>query len=139
MIEHISSVLCNRAIIDEHTNTVSIQNVIEQIIFEEEPEPNSGLRIDCDLISLWGRLNLKKSVTGYSKIEYKSPSDEILLSHEFDIDLKEFERRRNVLKFQGLPIKGIGKYYFCIYWRRYKKDDWILSAKIPLVLKVKSN
>jgi len=133
MIEHIWSVLCSRSVIDSETNNVSIQDVIEQITINAEPTENGFLPFPLELITLWGRENLKKPANGTERVSFVTPSGKSTQISEAKIDLSKVERHRQRVRLQGLPISESGKYYFRVELLE-DSDQYHDVAAIPLII-----
>ena len=131
MIEHIWSVLCSRSVVDSETNNVSIQNVIEQIIIQAEPQENGFLPIELELITLWGKDEPKEVAEGEERVTFITPSGKSEIISETKIDLTKVERRRQRIKLPGLPLSEAGKYYFKVEVKN-KNKEWEKVSAIPL-------
>jgi len=132
MIEHIWTLICSSAIIDQETNNVSIFNILEQVEIPEESIVNQAMGIGVELLSLWVRSDLSKPARGKSRADLVAPNGEVLHLAESLIDLSKFERLRSRALFQGLPYKGEGVYRFLIHYQGEDEEDWKLVASIPL-------
>ncbi|MBM3151373.1 MAG: hypothetical protein FJZ96_04085 [Chloroflexi bacterium] len=133
MIEHIWSVLCSQSVIDSETNTVSIQNVIEQILINSDPKPDGFLPIPLELITLWGRKESDRTEKGIERVSFVSPSKNTNVVAEATIDLSAAERYRHRVRFPGLPLHEAGRYYFIV---EIKEDGgvWREAAAVPLTV-----
>ena len=136
MIDHIWTVLCSRAVIDTETNNVSLQNVIERIDIEAEPKKTNGiLAMQLELMSFWGRSEADVPSFGYGRIDLVYPTGAITKSHDYKIDLSEFERTRYRLRIRGLHLKNIsGRYVFRVNLRNDGENEWHQVAAVPLTI-----
>jgi hypothetical protein len=132
MIEHVWTVICSSAIIDQETNNVSIFNILEQVEIPQESIVNQAMGIGVELLSLWVRADLSKPATGKSRADLVTPSGELINLAESVIDLSKFERLRSRALFQGLPYKGEGVYRFLVGYKGEDEQDWNPVASIPL-------
>ncbi len=133
MIEHVWTVLCSRSVIDIETNNVSIQDVIEQISINAEPKSDGFLPFPLELITLWERKESDKPVEGTERVTFVTPSGISKVVFDAKIDLSAVERRRNKVKFPGLPLSETGRYYFKIEIRE-NDNEWHEVASIPLTV-----
>jgi hypothetical protein len=137
MIEHIWSVLCSRSVIDSETNNVSIQNVVEQIVIQAEPQENGFLPIELELITLWGKDEPKEVVEGAGRVTFITPSGKSDVISDEKIDLTKAERHRQRIKLPGLPVSEAGKYYFKVEVKN-KDGEWKQVSAIPLKIEFQS-
>ena len=136
MVEHIWSVFCRRAVVDEQTNNVSLFEIIEQISGEIPasltPDQRPAVAIDAQLISFWIRDTEEVPEKGKARISYIGPSGDALIPpREYDIDLTAKSRVRSIGTISGLPTPESGYYRIKV---ELSKDDteWTEVASIPL-------
>jgi hypothetical protein len=133
MIEHVWTIICSNAIIDQDTNNISIFNILEQIaIPEEAANTNQAIGLNIELLSLWVRADLSKPATGMSRVSLLAPHGEQMQSDESELDLSQFERLRARSLYQGLPFLGEGAYRFVVEYKSDGGTDWQKVASIPL-------
>lgn len=134
MIDHIWTVICSRAVIDERSRNVSIQSVLEQIKVGVPHEPNFVLGIKLDVVSFWIRTDPNIPARGNTRLSLLAPSGENLGTFEAALDLSEYERGRKILHFDQLPIQSPGRHYFQIELRHEEETEWNTVAAIPLTV-----
>ena len=134
MIDHIWTVICSQAIIDQRSRNVSIHNVVEQLNINSMPEPDFVLNIRLEAVSFWVRTAPDISVRGHSRLSFLTPSSDSVGSFESEIDLSEFERGRTIIHFDQLPIQSPGRHYFQIELRSEGETEWNRVAAIPLMI-----
>lgn len=132
MIDHVWTVVCSRAVTDIFSNNVSIQNVIEQINLTEEPQPDTVVNIEIEVVTLWVRQDADTPIRGRARITFVSPSRETYEIAQTEIDLSEHERLRSRRRVQGLPIRELGRHAFTVDLRLEGKDEWQQVASVPL-------
>lgn len=132
MIEHIWSLICSAAVIDQDTNNVSVFNILEQVTVPSASIVDNTIQINIELITLWVRKDLTSPTKGYSQVSILAPNSDVIVSFESDVDLTEFERLRNRGLIQGLSYKGEGIYNFQVHYKNNKKEQWKLVATLPL-------
>ena len=74
MIDHVWTVLCSQAIIDGESNTMSIQNVLEQITIHDEAGEPVSVPVRYDVVSLWVRTDPETPAQGQMRIKFRAPS-----------------------------------------------------------------
>jgi hypothetical protein len=132
MIDHVWTVLCSRAVIDKNSNNVSIQNVIEQITIQGEPQPEQGIDIAFEVVSLWSRSDSDVPSHGQARLTFLSPSGRRTGLVEFELDLSEYERLRTRRVFQGLPVTEPGRHTWLMELRNEGEEGWQEVASVPL-------
>lgn len=134
MIDHIWTVICSRAVIDQRSRNVSIQSVVEQLNINAVPEPDFVLNIKLEAVSFWVRTDPDISSRGQTRLSFLTPSGDSLGSFESEIDLSEHERGRTIIHFDQLPIQTPGRHYFRIELRSEGESEWNNVAAIPLMV-----
>lgn len=141
MPEHLWSILCYKACVDEATNSVSILDVYEKIIIQNVSDPASLEKtrrdgkeaffpIRMDLMSHWVRSDFEKPESGKLRLVLQPPTGKRLtLVDELLIDLDEHPRFRSRIQMPAMPYRGPGIYYFLVSLRQAK--GWKRVAKIP--------
>ena len=132
MIDHIWTVVCSRAVIDRDSNSVSLENVIEQLNIRDKPRPEGQLPISLQIATLWARSDLNVSARGTGRMTLMAPSGQAFGPFEFDVDLSEARRHRTRGTFHELPLPEPGRYVFRIELRENSEEEWHQVAAIPL-------
>jgi hypothetical protein len=133
MIDHVWTVVCSRAVIDETSKNISIQNVIERFTVEGDPKPDSFIAIPFDVITLWARSDFASPARGRGRTVLLSPAGIQLGSHEFDLDMSgNYRRYRARLHFNGLPANQAGRYVFRVDLLKEGENEWRTVATIPV-------
>ncbi|HMD89375.1 MAG TPA: hypothetical protein VKF38_09455 [Anaerolineaceae bacterium] len=136
MIEHVWTVICSNAIIDQDTNNISIFNILEQVSIPAEAANSQAIAINVELLTLWIRSDLSKPASGMSRVNLIAPQGEVIQSDDSQLDLSQFERLRSRSLYQGLPYKGEGVYQFVVEYRPAEDANWQKVASIPLKVKL---
>ncbi len=131
MIDHVWTVLCSRSVIDVDSNSVSIQDVIEQITVNAEPVSGGFLPIPLEIITLWARKEDEEPAKGIERLTFVQPSKKESVISEGEVDLSRAERHRHRIRLPGLPLSETGRHLFRV---EIKEDDdqWHKVAAIPL-------
>jgi hypothetical protein len=137
MIDHVWSVLCETALIDQDSKLISLINILEQITIPEEPGPDKALPIVVNLVSTWVRSDLSVPGKGQSRINFVSPSGNTLQSLLNDVDLTNYERLRAKGQFRGLKLPEEGQYHFNVEFREDDQHDWSKVASVPFKVNFK--
>ena len=139
MINHVWTVVCSKSVVDKETNNVSLLEVIEQLTFEgpEEPKQVTNLPFLGEIVSLWSRAQKDENPLGTGKIVIEDNAGAGIGEVEFQIDLREFQRARTILKFNAMPFKASGTQVFHIQYKFGGADEWKTAAKVPVEMTFK--
>ena len=133
MIDHWWTILCSRAVVDQRSNNVSLQNILEQITIRGELPTDAAIPaipMMCELVTLWARQPADTPTQGRARITYLAPSGEELHAAEVPIDLSETQRYRTQLTMQGLRIAGPGVHTFRVELQ--DNGNWREVSAVPL-------
>lgn len=130
MIDLYFSLLCKRIVIDKETNSIDIQNVIEQLTIFGDPPPNGVLPIDLCFFALWSRSDVEVPASGEMRLSLILPGEDAKEIITVPVDLEKHQRRRNIIKFQKLTVTKSGRYIFLLELKT--NDDWKEVSKTPL-------
>lgn len=134
MIRHAWSVVCEKVIIDQTTNNVSL-DVLEQMNLEGVVSLPLGqgflVPTRVEVVSLWYRDPSGGPDNGRARVRLIAPGDEKELGLiEYALDLSVHERARTRGSLPAFPLVGSGTYYFLT---EQKVDEkWNEVARIPL-------
>ncbi len=141
-MQHLWSILCQQAIVNQETQTVSLIEIVERIQFgrlpavEIELSSIDALPVAVTLVTLWQRSDPEQTETGRGRVQIKSPSGKIIGNPqplEYDINLADAARFRAIARFMNLPFAGSGTYQ--IATQLMENDDWhdIASVSVEIV------
>lgn len=132
MIEHAWALLCTKCVIDPDTNNATLTEVLETLTIAGEVQFPTVAPLQMDLVSVWYRSTPEVGSRGSGRVSLLKPDGELAIPPmEFAIDLTNFFRARNIARIAGLPIAGIGIYFFKLELRT-DAGLWRQVAKIPL-------
>jgi hypothetical protein len=134
MIDHVWTVVCSRAVIDDESKNVSIQNVVEQITVNGKPGDRTGVPISLNVVSLWVRSDPDVPARGFGRLTFIYPSGAEEDPIEIKVDLTQHERFRSRIKLQGLPAREAGRHYFSMRFREASDVKWREVASVPVRL-----
>jgi len=134
MINHVWSVVCESASIDNKSNRVSLFNTIETLITDVSPSEEKPFLFSCELISLWYFDGEGETRNGTMRLLFESPNGKQLgdLTVPIDFSTSDFHRTRLFMK--SIPILQPGMSFFLIDYKLGDSDDWKFGAKIPVKL-----
>ncbi len=140
MAKHVWSIISNKAVVDNHTNNLSLFDVLERITISG-PGPakyKKGSTIIIPFIfsitTLWTRSVFNKPEIVNTRATLFAPDKKSLYRIETEIDLLKYQNRRNILNFRQFHLKGPGVYNFKIDLERKKNSGnaWQNVANLPI-------
>lgn len=135
MLDHVWSVFCARSSVDRESNTASLFEAIEEVVWTIEHDVGTGvvMPLSGELVSLWIRRDQARPARGTSRIIWEAPEQApCQLGDDTVLDLARYERLRIVNRIAGLPVFGSGRYYLVHQYRDDKDADWMTVARVPL-------
>jgi hypothetical protein len=132
VIDHVWTVVCLNSVIDQESNNISLLNVIEQLTIHGEPSPDRALPSSLEVVTLVSRHSLADTATGNARIEFVSPSGEVLLHSDHAVDLEEYIRFRWRWRIQGLPVRRSGRHLFRVFLQQADGSEWEQVSEVPL-------
>ena len=143
MIEHIWSVVCERAIVNRDTNNVSMVEIVEEIGIPHELnelmlEGKVGaIAVNLTIVSLWVRRDVPER--GHGRVMVEGPSHERPTGRSgvsaFAVDLWENARMRTIGKIGVLPFRGVGEYRFLVQLQQEGREMWEDVSSIPILVR----
>src|SRR5688572_16338973 len=110
MIQHIWSVLCQNALVDRNTNTISLIEVVEDLTLYGQAPPAGGqgiIPIQCSLVSTWERLPSDQPTRGTVRFRKLRPNGEFEGDQEYAVDLTATPRSRTIARIGGITFREI--------------------------------
>lgn len=137
------AVLCRRGIIDKHTNTLSLIEVMDRLSIEDDlPDPlpeNVGITTDCHVVTMWSRSKKERPEKFWQTITITPPTgDAYPTKVSIEGDLEKHPRTRLLAMIKAIRYGGPGTYTFNLYYSRSRTGKRILVGSIPLEIIVKS-
>ena len=134
MIKHAWSVACTSRIFNRETNNLTLIECLESITVRGTPESEEERRaipLTVAIVSLWTR-PVDQPTQGTARISFLNPTDEVLGTHEYTINLVQFPRLRGTANLVGLAFQGPGIYHFRVEVQEEGEGTWKEVALLPL-------
>ncbi|MCX6053737.1 MAG: hypothetical protein NTZ74_02250 [Chloroflexi bacterium] len=130
MIKHNFSLLCSRTSVDENTKSLSIFDVIEQILVCAEPTEIVRIPLNFEIISHWRRTDINIPAKGLVRVYLKDPKGITKRKLEMNIELTDAPFFRSIIRVSGIELRGPGEYNFIV---DLQQDDgkWKEVTSIP--------
>lgn len=143
-IKHIWSVLCEKSVINQDDNNISIHGVLEELSVSLTPENETGklpekfgIPISYEIVSMWQRNKNVESWKAEIKYIFVDSENEELLSSTQIIEIPKTSRRhRSRMKITGMPLSKEGDYTFQVKIKEEGADTFRLVAELPLEIKI---
>lgn len=151
-MRHIWSVLCQKSIINQETNNLTLVELIEQVeISSAKPENLSlsvaavqpvqhGTRPDyvtmrLELVTLWARDEETKGEKGRARVRLLSPAKSQIFEEFYEVNLIQAPRFRQRNAMMGFPMGSeTGEFVFHTEYYDEENDEYCEVAKTPLVI-----
>lgn len=139
-MKNIWSVIFNRAVVDENTNSISLFDCVEEITVNfSKPEdvsvPQKNIPINFTIISLWSDNDISKDRKFEYLLEIIDPQGKKINEFSnFPVIEKGKKRLRTIVQMNGMGITSEGEYTLVV---KYKKDieKFVVASKIPVDIK----
>jgi hypothetical protein len=135
MIDHVFSVVCSGSAIDKETNSISIQNVLEQVTLFTNETGIITLPLSLEIFTLWILRDENIHCKGNMQVYFCTPNDECKNLAELEINLTEVLFYRTRIKSQVLQLKGPGRYKFLVKLKQDGSESWETVATLPLIVR----
>ena len=133
MARHVWTILCTKASIDSRSNNISLFEVVDQLNVVGPPQDERvEIPARFDLVTQWTRSDPEEPERVTGRISLRLPNGDMVGGSEFEINLSESLRHRNVISISSLPIHGPGDYRFVIDYRPASGGDWEATYQLPL-------
>lgn len=139
-MKNIWSVLCGKAVVDQMSNSLSIQDVIDEVTISfAKPEDmqieTKNIPVSMMVVNLWYDENTQEERTLDYVIEVYDPKNEKMgefpISAKFDAKRK---RLRTIANINGLKLTTEGLYSFRTSFKD-QKGNLLQVAEIPIDIK----
>jgi hypothetical protein len=140
MPNHVFSVACQSAAVDQFTNTVSLQNVIERLdATTSEPvpisEPLQAIPFQFVIVSLWFNDSDTEGAVR-QRVRVKAPDGKITSpGMETTLTVGPRASQRVLGRVLGILFRGNGVYWIEV--DAHAKDRWETVARLPIAVEVK--
>lgn len=144
MAEHIWSVLCDRTIIDQTTNKISLIDVMDRITFldpdgklrEATEKDRAVARVNFVLASLWRQSEYGTPEKIQVRLALRGPNGKRIdpPSTSSTLDLKKINLRATH-QIPGMPLRGPGYYTFLVQHLPSEGKRWRTVARLALEVK----
>lgn len=143
-MNHIWSLICSKAIIDQRTQMLSIFETVDVIQASGELPPDGRKKekfigpINIELVSFWYRENPAESEKGKFRMAILSPSGKKInqTAEEHVVNLADTKAATTILHISRLPYAGLGLYHMLVEKQDRKTKKWSKQARLPLDVKL---
>lgn len=137
-MKHIWSVLCKKSIIDSETNSISLNEVLEEVTFfidnKELLNKPVNFPFDFEMVSYF--IASKKSEKADMEIELFDPNNKKLGVFNQKIEFTDAKMRLRIrIKMPAIGVENNGEYWFKIKTRVANEEKFKTVAEIPLQIK----
>ncbi len=145
-IEHVWTIICSGSTIDQHTNNISMFNLVEKISANLETDSETiknGKKIlmpfNQEVITRLHRTGEPKDLPIEFRVDIVSPDGKLL--GEGDVQkiafAKKFKNMRFRVNVANIPVIGSGTYRFVAMMRNVGESKFIVAGSVPIEIEVK--
>lgn len=139
MIEHIWSILCQKSVIDNDTNNLSLIDTLEELTVGLKVQSGIAIAeevnvpIPYEVVSFWVRDDSSATINPLLRLELFNPSNKKTKTFEHKIEFpKGTKRLRSRLKIIGIGVTIPGTYKFVVSIKEEESKSFMKVAEIPL-------
>jgi hypothetical protein len=138
MIQHAWTVLCRSSAVDRDSNTVSLFEVMEQLVVSETQRKDYVPISSFQTVSLWYRGEEEIPESGFGRLELLAPDGESRQLTQYPVDLTHHTRLRHRANLIGLPFpsNGAGRYWLQVSRRSAEAQEWEVVSRLPLQVEI---
>lgn len=121
---------------------LSLFNVMEELSvgISAPPGVDEGelltIPVDCEVVTLWRREDAAQGATGTARLVLHPPAgNPIELGNPHVVDLTAHQRTRFRARFNGLPLRESGLYFFAVE-QEEADETWREVARLPLTVTI---
>jgi hypothetical protein len=141
MLKHIWTVLCQKSVIDQESNNISLYDVVEKVSVEAEVAKEMkefSFPLSFEIVSLWAKVGNEK-YTGKYRVEAHAPNGNLIgqpIINEVTVPA-DIRRVRTRLKVNGIVLSESGDYSIEIFYIEGKIEKKVTSVPLEVELKLK--
>lgn len=146
-IKHVWSVLCKHSIIDNETNNINLEEVLERLQVDVGIDPKNPkalpekvtIPFGFEIVTLWARKNFedKNERKVDVKIEIIDPSGKKISEMINNFVLApNFRRMRGRARSGNIVLTTSGLYMFKISGKEFGEKDFEIEAELPLEVEI---
>ena len=139
-MKHVWSVLCQKSVIDNDTNLISLIDCLEEGSFTIGMQKTKSTQvvapINFQLVGFWLIESDKEKLLDL-KIDLIDPTNKKIGDFSGTFDIKQgFKRFRTRINVNSMPITEGGRYIFKIMYRTKTSDSFSKVSELPFDIKI---
>ncbi|MDE0093234.1 MAG: hypothetical protein OXO49_01870 [Gammaproteobacteria bacterium] len=145
-MKHRFAILCQASVVDTLTHNISLFNLIDRFQLDSDnvgftergPVHSEAVSVPfaAHLVVMSERSKSSTPESCEARIVLQIPSGENIGPSLFCIDLSEFRRTHNVIRFNVFPYCGVGRYLFEVEYKNSETGKWEKVDSVPLEVEV---
>lgn len=136
MADHLWTILCTKALIDETTHNVSLIEIVEQLqVAGATPGELHLAAVPMELVSMWRRSDPAERGSFPVRIRFLPPSgvgDGPFLPQSYVVNFEKHSQVRQIFRMPGVVVTEAGVHVFVV--ERGEGADWTEVARVPLLV-----
>jgi hypothetical protein len=140
MAEHVWTVICRRAIVDEATKVPSLIDIVEgfEYVGAENIDAMTAFPLELAVVTQWTRSDPDTAEMARHRLKIlgpKTPKQPPAMP-EVSVDLTTSRFHRTTFAMQGFPNYGEGDY--SVLNELFAREEWVVVKKLNLTVKRKA-
>lgn len=137
-VQHIWTLLCQRAIIDKKSNNLSLVDVVETVKVPLKNFENGKIfkiLFPCQIVSFWSKDEAIMSISTQIRLVFYAPGDKKISQMIFPVHIaSEMKFARSIINLNFLPITVSGEYILEIQQQKNRKYE--VQARVPFLVNI---
>lgn len=127
-------VACEKSLLEENTNNVSLISIFDTITAVKPPEgKDTQIAMTWNVVSQWVRKIGDEDKTFQQKTYILAPNQKSYAEAIIEFSLPK-HRHRNTINVFGFPVMDQGVYYLKLALKQPSDDDWVEIAEYPITV-----
>lgn len=144
MPKHLWSVICEKPILDEHSNTLSLIDVMDEIEVDLDQadivvhNSHKYLVVHFAIVSVWAPNKDDEGTEWKSRVTMVVPDGQAYALPVEKMDFRKSKYFKTISRVNNIPFVGEGEYYFNIECQAVDADDntWTVGTQLPLTVSI---
>ena len=125
---------CEKAIINQDDNALSLINVMQGINVPKPPTEDAGVALLWCAVSLWQKTPDDKDRTFEQRTTLSMPNGKEAAESLLKFSFSEKGNHRNIVKISGFPVGQSGTYTLNLFLRELGSEQWTEVANYQIVV-----
>jgi len=126
---------CEKAIISQEDNTISLINVMQGINVPKPPIEDAGVAVSWFAVSAWQKILGDADKTYEQRTNLRLPNGKETAESITRFDFSKVPSHRNIVRINGFPVGQTGVYTLNLFLRELGAEQWTQVADYQITVK----